>query len=179
MLAATKDPRLDRELARAGSQWKDEDLDEILALLDKDYTKPQPKPQPVDELDELKALLDKDYTRAEPEKAPHFPPLFGGPETEEPEEAPMPAPVPAPVEAPVAAPAAEPTEEPVPAEAEEETFEETSVPTLGEQADFTQAPAKPEDPRKERIRLAVLTAVAALELVGIVAIALWWRQWVL
>ena len=78
MLAATKDPRLDRELARAGSQWKDEDLDEILALLDKDYTKPQPKPQPVDELDELKALLDKDYTRAEPEKAPHFPPLFGG-----------------------------------------------------------------------------------------------------
>lgn len=170
MLAATKDPRLDRELARAGSQWKDEDLDEILALLDKDYTKPQPKPQPVDELDELKALLDKDYTKAEPEKAPHFPPLFGGPEPVEPEE----APIPEPVAAPVAAPAAEP--EP---EAEEETFEETAVPTLGEQADFTQAPAKPEDPRKERIRLAVLTAVAALELVGIVAIALWWRQWVL
>ena len=173
MLAATKDPRLDRELARAGSQWKDEDLDEILALLDKDYTKPQPKPD--DELDELKALLDKDYTKAEPKKAPHFPPLFGGPEPVEPEE----APVPEPVAAPVAAPVAEPTEEPVPTEAEEETFEETSVPTLGEQADFTQAPAKPEDPRKERIRLAVLTAIAALELVGIVAIALWWRQWVL
>ena len=175
MLAATKDPRLDRELARAGSQWKDEDLDEILALLDKDYTKPQPKPQPVDELDELKALLDKDYTRAEPEKPPHFPPLFGGPEPVEPEE----APVPEPVAAPVAAPVAEPAEEPVPTDAEEETVEETAVPTLGEQADFTQAPAKPEDPRKERIRLAVLTAVAALELVGIVAIALWWRQWVL
>ena len=175
MLAATKDPRLDRELARAGSQWKDEDLDEILALLDKDYTKPQPKPQPVDELDELKALLDKDYTKAEPEKAPHFPPLFGGPEAVEPEE----APVPEPVAAPVAAPVAEPAEEPVPTDAEEETVEETAVPTLGEQADFTQAPAKPEDPRKERIRLAVLTAVAALELVGIVAIALWWRQWVL
>lgn len=170
MLAATKDPRLDRELARAGSQWKDEDLDEILALLDKDYTKPQPKPQPVDELDELKALLDKDYTKAEPEKAPHFPPLFGGePLPEEPEQEPVPV-----IRAPEAAPAAEP--EP---EAEEETFEETAVPTLGEQADFTQAPAKPEDPRKERIRLAVLTAVAALELVGIVAIALWWRQWVL
>ena len=170
MLAATKDPRLDRELARAGSQWKDEDLDEILALLDKDYTKPQPKPQPVDELDELKALLDKDYTKAEPEKAPHFPPLFGGePLPEEPEQEPIPV-----IRAPEAAPAAEP--EP---EAEEETFEETTVPTLGEQADFTQAPAKPEDPRKERIRLAVLTAVAALELVGIVAIALWWRQWVL
>ena len=170
MLAATKDPRLDRELARAGSQWKDEDLDEILALLDKDYTKPQPKPQPVDELDELKALLDKDYTKAEPEKAPHFPPLFGGePLAEEPEQEPVPV-----IRAPEAAPAAEP--EP---EAEEETFEETAVPTLGEQADFTQAPAKPEDPRKERIRLAVLTAVAALELVGIVAIALWWRQWVL
>ena len=170
MLAATKDPRLDRELARAGSQWKDEDLDEILALLDKDYTKPQPKPQPVDELDELKALLDKDYTKAEPEKAPHFPPLFGGePLTEEPVQEPVPV-----IRAPEAAPAAEP--EP---EAEEETFEETTVPTLGEQADFTQAPAKPEDPRKERIRLAVLTAVAALELVGIVAIALWWRQWVL
>ena len=170
MLAAMKDPRLDRELARAGSQWKDEDLDEILALLDKDYTKPQPKPQPVDELDELKALLDKDYTKAEPEKAPHFPPLFGGePLPEEPEQEPVPV-----IRAPEAAPAAEP--EP---EAEEETFEETAVPTLGEQADFTQAPAKPEDPRKERIRLAVLTAVAALELVGIVAIALWWRQWVL
>ena len=151
MLAATKDPRLDRELARAGSQWKDEDLDEILAL------------------------LDKDYTKAEPEKAPHFPPLFGGPEPVEPEE----APVPEPVAAPVAAPVAEPAEEPVPTDAEEETFEETAVPTLGEQADFTQAPAKPEDPRKERIRLAVLTAIAALELVGIVAIALWWRQWVL
>ena len=170
MLAAMKDPRLERELARAGSQWKDEDLDEILALLDKDYTKPQPKPQPVDELDELKALLDKDYTKAEPEKAPHFPPLFGGePLPEEPEQEPVPV-----IRAPEAAPAAEP--EP---EAEEETFEETAVPTLGEQADFTQAPAKPEDPRKERIRLAVLTAVAALELVGIVAIALWWRQWVL
>jgi hypothetical protein len=163
-----KDPRLERELARAGSQWKDEDLDEILALLDKDYTKPQPKPQPVDELDELKALLDKDYTKAEPEKAPHFPPLFGGePLPEEPEQE------------PVAAPVAAPVAEPVPTDAEEETFEETAVPTLGEQADFTQAPAKPEDPRKERIRLAVLTAVAALELVGIVAIALWWRQWVL
>ena len=168
MLAATKDPRLDRELARAGSQWKDEDLDEILALLDKAYTHPQPPPQPVDELDELKALLDKDYTKAEPEKAPHFPPLFGGePLPEEPEQEPVPV-----IRAPEAAPAAEP-------EAEEETFEETAVPTLGEQADFTQAPAKPEDPRKERIRLAVLTAVAALELVGIVAIALWWRQWVL
>lgn len=174
MLAATKDPRLDRELARAGSQWKDEDLDEILALLDKDYTKPQPKPQPVDELDELKALLDKDYTKAEPEKAPHFPPLFGGePLPEEPEQEPVPV-----IRAPEAAPAAEPAEEPVPTDAEE-TFEETAVPTLGEQADFTQAPAKPEDPRKERIRLAVLTAIAALELVGIVAIALWWRQWVL
>ena len=175
MLAAMKDPRLERELARAGSQWKDEDLDEILALLDKDYTKPQPKPQPVDELDELKALLDKDYTKAEPEKAPHFPPLFGGePLPEEPEQEPVPV-----IRAPEAAPAAEPAEEPVPTDAEEETFEETAVPTLGEQADFTQAPAKPEDPRKERIRLAVLTAVAALELVGIVAIALWWRQWVL
>ena len=167
MLAATKDPRLDRELARAGSQWKDEDLDEILALLDKDYTKPQPKPQPVDELDELKALLDKDYTKAEPEKAPHFPPLFGGePLAEEPVQEPVPV-----LRAPEAAPAAEPEPEEAP--------EETAIPTLGEQADFSEKPAAPADPRKERIRLAVLTAIAALELVGIVVIALWWRQWVL
>lgn len=167
MLAATKDPRLDRELARAGSQWKDEDLDEILALLDKDYTKPQPKPQPVDELDELKALLDKDYTKAEPEKAPHFPPLFGGePLPEEPVQEPVPV-----LRAPEAAPAAE--AEP------EEAPEETAVPTLGEQADFSEKPLAPADPRKERIRLAVLTVIAALELAGIVVIALWWRQWVL
>ena len=167
MLAAMKDPRLERELARAGSQWKDEDLDEILALLDKDYTKPQPKPQPVDELDELKALLDKDYTKAEPEKAPHFPPLFGGePLPEEPVQEPVPV-----LRAPEAAPAAEPEPEEAP--------EETAIPTLGEQADFSEKPAAPADPRKERIRLAVLTAIAALELVGIVAIALWWRQWVL
>ena len=158
MLATTKDPKLEQKLASAGSQWKDEDLDEILALLDKDYTKPQPKPQPVDELDELKALLDKDYTKAEPEKAPHFPPLFGG--------------------GPIFREDGE-EEEPASGEKAEEAVEETVITTLGEQADFTQAPAKPEDPRKERIRLAVLTAIAALELVGIVAIALWWRQWVL
>ena len=129
----------------------------------------------MDELDELKALLDKDYTKAEPEKAPHFPPLFGGePLPEEPEQEPVPV-----IRAPEAAPVAEPAEAPVPTDAEEETFEETSVPTLGEQADFSEKPAALADPRKERIRLAVLTAIAALELVGIVAIALWWRQWVL
>ena len=163
ILATMKDPGLDRKLARAGAQWKDEDLDEILALLDKDHTKPQPEPR--DELEELKELLDKDYTRAEPEKAPHFPPLFGGePIPEEPDRA---------VELPVRE---EPAEE-APA-AEEQAAEETLIPTLGEQADFTEEPAPPEDPRKERIRLKALTAVAALELAAIVAIVLWWRQWI-
>ena len=167
MLATRRDPRLERELARAGSQWKDEDLDEIMALLDKDYTKPQS--QPKDELDELKELLDKDYTKAEPEKAPHFPPLFGGgpifgePDREEPaEEAPA---EPAPEQPPEEAPAREES-------GPEEAPQETAIPTLGEQADFTDAPAEPAG------RKLPLTIIAAAELVALAGIAVWFLLWI-
>ena len=44
-------------------QWKDEDLDLIMSL------------------------LEKDYTKAEPEKAPNFPPLYDAPVKAEPEKA--------------------------------------------------------------------------------------------
>ena len=38
--------RLDEILSKAGEQWREEDLDDIMALLDKDYTKPQQEPAP-------------------------------------------------------------------------------------------------------------------------------------
>lgn len=183
MLAEMRDPRLERKLAAAGSQWREEDLQEILDLLDKDYTKPQPKPQPKprdeleleelkalldmdytkpqpkDELEELKELLDKDYTKAEPEKAPHFPPLFGGgPLFTEPEE--------------------QPEEVPPQKKASREIIPEVAVPTLGEQADFSETAPEPSDPRKDRVKGLVLALVGLLELVGIAAVALWWRQWI-
>jgi len=44
---------------KSNEQWKDEDLDLIMAL------------------------LEKDYTKAEPKKAPHFPPLYGDAPQEE------------------------------------------------------------------------------------------------
>jgi len=71
-----------RQLSRAASQWREEDLDEIMALLEKDYTKPQPKPVAIaepaapvvsrvkdDELDEIRALLEKDYTKPQSKPA--------------------------------------------------------------------------------------------------------------
>ena len=44
---------------KSNEQWKDEDLDLIMAL------------------------LEKDYTKAEPKKAPNFPPLYGDEPREE------------------------------------------------------------------------------------------------
>ena len=146
MLATTKNPKLEQKLASAGSQWKDDDLDEIMALLEKDYTKAQPK----DDMDELKELLEKDYTKAEPEKAPHFPPLFGG--------------------GPIFREAGE-EEEPASGEKAEEAVEETVITTLGEQADFSDAPAKPVE------RKFPLVAIAVAELVALVGVVIWFLQW--
>ena len=146
MLATTKDPKLEQKLASAGSQWKDDDLDEIMALLEKDYTKPQPK----DDMDELKELLEKDYTKAEPERAPHFPPLFGG--------------------GPIFREDGE-EEEPASGERAEEAVEETVITTLGEQADFSDGPAEPVK------RQFPLTAIAVAELVALVGVVIWFLQW--
>ena len=146
MLATTKDPKLEQKLASAGSQWKDDDLDEIMALLERDYTKPQPK----DDMDELKELLEKDYTKAEPERAPHFPPLFGG--------------------GPIFREAGE-EEEPASGEKAEEAVEETVITTLGEQADFSDGPAEPVK------RQFPLTAIAVAELVALVGVVIWFLQW--
>ena len=151
MLAMWNDPKSEREPVSAGSRWKDDDLDEIMALLDKNYTKPQPKEE-IDELAELKALLDKDYTKAEPEKAPHFPPLFGGgPILQEPAEEEVPAPVEKPVEG---------------------VCLETVVTTLGEQADFSDAPAKPVE------RKFPLVAIAVAELIALAAVTVWFLLWI-
>ena len=160
MLADHKSSRLERELAKAGSQWQEDDLQEIMALLEKDYTKPQEPPR--DELEELKELLDKDYTKEEPPKPAHFPPLFGGgPLFREPEEEPEPT------QEPEAAPE-QPVEEPA-----EEIAEAVA---LGEQADFSEEP--PEQPKKGWTSLLPLSIVAAVELAAIVAILIWWRQWI-
>lgn len=35
----SREEKLQRQLRQAGAQWKEDDLDEILALLEKDYTK--------------------------------------------------------------------------------------------------------------------------------------------
>ena len=169
MLADHKSSRLERELAKAGSQWQEEDLQEIMALLEKDYTKPQEPPR--DELEELKELLDKDYTKEEPPKPAHFPPLFGGgPLFREPEEEPKPTqePVEEPGEQPVEEPGERPVEEPA------EEIAEAVAP--GEQADFSEEP--PEQPKKGWTSLLPLSIVAAVELAAIVAILIWWRQWI-
>jgi len=80
----------DKEKTRAGSQrsFTDDDLADIMALLEKDYTKPQPqrvKPQPEpvrkpeprqqkapqdDDLADVLALLEKDYTKPQSTPAP-------------------------------------------------------------------------------------------------------------
>lgn len=39
----TREEKFQQQLRRAGAQWKEEDLDEILALLEKDYTKQTPR----------------------------------------------------------------------------------------------------------------------------------------
>ena len=50
---------------KRNDQWKDEDLDLIMSL------------------------LEKDYTKAEPEKPPHFPPLYDAPVPEKAEQEPV------------------------------------------------------------------------------------------
>lgn len=73
-----------RTAQRKNPQWKEEDLDVILALLDKDYTKPQAEQSPgesaaarsgapvrePDELDELRSLISQDYSQPREEMPP-------------------------------------------------------------------------------------------------------------
>ena len=73
--AKMSEEKLQRQLRRAGAEWKDEDLDEILALLDKDYTDPG---QQARELPEPPALpqpekprqADKEKPRKEKKEKP-------------------------------------------------------------------------------------------------------------
>ena len=104
-------------------QWRDEDLDDILALLEKDYTQPQSAP------------------REKPEQ---------------PEE--------------------KPEEQPVgPVLREEYIPQEPHRAGLGEQPDFDETPAKP----KKHWEVIPLSVVAALEVAAIVAVVIWWQQWIL
>ena len=59
--------KLQRQLHRAGAEWRDEDLDEILALLDKDYTDPGHSAQA---LPEPPALPQPEETRQADKEKP-------------------------------------------------------------------------------------------------------------
>lgn len=60
--------RLDAALSRAGAQWRDEDLDEILALLGEEPGKsepePEPKPEPEQVFPDEEALFDRQQWEA-------------------------------------------------------------------------------------------------------------------
>jgi len=65
--AKMSEEMLQRQLRRAGAEWHDEDLDEILALLDKDYTNPG---QPSRELPESPAMPQPETPRKEKKEKP-------------------------------------------------------------------------------------------------------------
>lgn len=52
--------RLDAALSRAGAQWRDEDLDEILALLGEEPGKSEPEPQPEPEPEAEQVFPDEE-----------------------------------------------------------------------------------------------------------------------
>lgn len=48
--------KLEQSLKKAGSQWREDDLDEIMALLEKDYTQPEQRRS----LEKVQSLLQED-----------------------------------------------------------------------------------------------------------------------
>lgn len=167
--------RLDEILSKAGEQWREEDLDDIMALLDKDYTKPQQEPAPA--VQEPAPVLDPEkfmQEQSEPvsrrsmalpdlnslifqEEESAFSPLPGQLRLyrEEEEENTRPA-----------YDFFAPREEFVPREPHRAG--------TGEQPDFSEAPEKA---KKEWLAIP-LGIIALVEIAAIVGIVLWWQQWI-
>ena len=206
--------RLDAALSRAGAQWRDEDLDEILALLGEEPGKsepePEPKPEPEqafpdeeelfdlqqweapsreDDLDDIKALLDDtqptpagqtfvsdfDSKLLEGTKQPEGEPTRRVMELpdirdlvsfdDEPERKPKFMYTPQPRQR---------DEEPS-ADIEEFIPAEPIKAGIGEQADFSEKPAKKPRPRA----VTFLSLVAVIELAVLAAVLIVWHQWAL
>ena len=123
-----KGSRLEQELEKAGSEWRDEDLAEILALLEEDHTKPreQEQMQPLEE------------------------------QLQEPQET-----------MPLLVMEEAPVEEYVPTEPHRAG--------TGEQPDFDDAPVAP----KKEWAVIPLGILAVAEIAALVAIVMWWQQWII
>ena len=178
MASAQNMQKLDEILSRAGEQWRDEDLDDIMALLDKDYTKPQQKKTPVvQEPDEFGLFLDPEKFSEEPaetvsRRSMELPDLSSLiPQEDEAVACPLPEQLRLDQEAEETSvrPAYDlfaPREEFVPQEAR--------WAGIGEQPDFDETPEKP---KKEWLTIP-LGILAAVEIAAIVGIIIWWQQWI-
>ena len=128
-----KGSRLEQELEKAGSEWRDEDLAEILALLEEDHTKPREQGQ--------MQPLEEQPLEEQPQE----------PQLQEPQET-MPLLV---------------MEEYVPTEPHRAG--------TGEQPDFGDAPVAP----KKEWAVIPLGILAVAEIAALVAIVMWWQQWII
>lgn len=109
-------------------QWQDEDLDDILALLEKDYTQPQASAQ---QLPPPREEVKQPQTK---EKKPEATTL---------------------------------REEYIPAQ--------PRYNGIGDKPDFDETPAK----QQKHWLVIPLSVVAVLEVAAIVAVVIWWQQWIL
>lgn len=146
----------------AEEQWKDADLEDILALISREYSADPAQP----------ALQDREAVPSFPEETPEareepgrrtmeLPDLKSLLSWDEEPEAPR-SPEPLPRE-----------EDPAP---REEFIPVAPAPGgFGEEPDFDETPAAPV----KKWPVAVLSALAVAEVAAIVAIVLWWRQWIL
>lgn len=177
--------KLDAALSFAGSQWRDEDLDEILALLGDEPQPPQPAQELPEETPEAKELPDEEElfdlnrwnesSQGEGKKArqtmalPDLRDLISMDD-----ELQTPAGAAVIPELKLDEPEGQ-REERIPEIMEEFIPAEPHRAVTGEQPDFSDAPVKKQNPRI----LVLMGLLAAAELCALVFILIWWRQWIL
>lgn len=136
-----------QKMNRAGELWQEDDLDEIMALLEKDYTKPRQEPSVLQLMSGMDAKEPPEKkNKPAREKAPKAP--GAGKKKAEPA-------------------GQKPWEEYIP--------QEPHRVGTGEQPDFDETPVKP----KKEWAVIPLSVVAALEIAAIVAVVIWWQQWII
>jgi len=168
--------KLESAIEWAGAQWRDEDLDDILALLDKDYTKPQEDPLWV--LPEQKSTISVLPQQLKLEDEEIVPPLsaaalpaFATKAEEEELKRLLGMDTPPAIDLTEGAQA--------PAVPLESGLREEFIPQApyragtGEQPDYSDAPEKPQ---REGLSLP-LKILAAVEAAALVLVVIWWLQW--
>lgn len=178
--------KLDEALSLAGSQWRDEDLDEIMALLGEEPRAPQlprelveeEEPRQTQELPEEEELFDRsswqepsreERTGRQPMELPDLRNLISVEDEHQ-----TPAGAAAIPELKLGEPE-EQKENCLPELTEEFVPPEPHSVGAGEQPDFSDTPVKKQKPWV----LAVLGLVAAAEIAALIFILMWWQQWIL